>query len=62
VIRGGQRTVVDLTRTGERGGGMLLVSGDQVVMGRRSNVLRDVIAPLGGFVAAVTAIINVATR
>jgi polysaccharide export outer membrane protein len=57
--RGGREIVVDLTRPDEALAGLLIRSGDQLVVERRREVLRDVVGPLAALVAAAAAIANV---
>jgi polysaccharide export outer membrane protein len=62
LFRGGTEYSIDLTRP-ERGmSSDLIQSGDQIVVGRRSSVLRDYIAPAGSIIGALAAVLNFATR
>ena len=62
LFRGGTEYRVDLTRP-ERGMSTEHVqSGDQIMVGRRSSVFRDYIAPVGSIIGAIAALVNIATR
>ena len=62
LFRAGNEYRVDLTRP-ERGMSTELVqSGDQIMVGRRSSVFRDYIAPAGSIIGAIAALVNIATR
>ncbi|HEX8848352.1 MAG TPA: polysaccharide biosynthesis/export family protein [Gemmatimonadaceae bacterium] len=62
VVRGDRREVIDASATGARGGGMLIRSGDQILLGRKHNVLRDYIGPVASIAASIAAFINLARR
>jgi polysaccharide export outer membrane protein len=62
LIRDGSSYKLDLTSPSTHLEAMLIRSGDQVIVGRRSTVFRDVVGPLASVVAAITGLIVVATR
>ena len=61
-VRDGQRTVVNLSDAGGALASQPIHSGDQIVVKRRGNFLRDVLGPLAGTVGAAASIVLVATR
>jgi polysaccharide export outer membrane protein len=62
LFRAGTEIRIDLNRA-ETGMGMEPIrSGDQILVERRSSVFRDYIAPAGSVVAALAALVNIATR
>ncbi|MBW3654567.1 MAG: SLBB domain-containing protein [Gemmatimonadetes bacterium] len=62
LIRGGTEQMIDLTDPAQRLSNMTVRSGDQIVVARRGNVFRDVIAPAGSLAAAVVSLIGILTR
>ena len=60
LIRDGQVTTIDLRRPDD-GVDMRIRPGDRLDVPRQSNLLRDVIAPLSSVVAAIGAVITVAS-
>ena len=62
IVRGDRREIIDASATGARGGGMLIQSGDQILLGRKHNVLRDYIGPVASIAASIAAFINLARR
>jgi protein involved in polysaccharide export with SLBB domain len=61
VLRGQGEIRLDLTSESARSEKVLIASGDQILVGRRSdfNFLRDVFVPLASLTGAVAAIISV---
>ena len=62
LFRDGQRTVINLSDAGGALASQPIHSGDQIVVKRRGNFLRDVLGPLAGTVGAAASIVLVATR
>lgn len=62
LIRDGSSFKLDLTSPSTHLEGMVIQSGDQVIVGRRSTVFRDVVGPLASVVAAIAGLMVVATR
>lgn len=61
VIRGGHEMIVNLQRPDSDVSEMRIRSGDQIRVGRRSNVVRDVVGPFAAVLSAVAAIVTLAT-
>jgi protein involved in polysaccharide export with SLBB domain len=61
VIRGGREMIVNLQRPDSDVSEMRIRSGDQIRVGRRSNVVRDVVGPFAAVLSAVAAIVTLAT-
>lgn len=59
LLRNGQRFDLDVTRAGPDAGGMLVRSGDQVLVPARVNVFRDYIAPASGLMATAVSLIGI---
>lgn len=62
LFRGGREVEVDLTLPEAGLAQQPVRSGDQIYVNRRVSIFRDYIAPAGGILAAVAAIVNFATR
>jgi protein involved in polysaccharide export with SLBB domain len=64
VVRRQSKITLDLTSDYERSEKVPVASGDQVLVGRRSdfNVVRDVLLPVTSLTAAVAAIISITRR
>lgn len=60
LFRDGQRTVVNLSDAGGALASQPIRSGDQIVVRRRGNFLRDVLGPLAGTIGAAASIVLVA--
>jgi len=58
LLRGGQRTRVDLTRPESRGALTTVHSGDQIAVPRGRNILTEIILPTSSLVAAVGTIVQ----
>lgn len=62
LLRSGSEISVDLTRPDAAMATELVRSGDQIMVGRRSSVFRDYIAPAGSVIAALAALASIATN
>lgn len=62
LFRGGEETVIDLSRAEVGTGQMPVRSGDQIFVPRRISFFRDYIAPAGSITGAVVAIISLLIR
>ena len=62
LFRGGQRVEMDLTDPSGRWSNEPIQSGDQIIVTKKSNFMRNVFLPLVSVAGAVASIINVATR
>ena len=62
LIRDGRRWTLDLTEPAEGVASLPVRSGDQILVSRRSNWLRDYVAPVASILAAVGVFLNYATR
>ncbi|HET9982418.1 MAG TPA: polysaccharide biosynthesis/export family protein [Longimicrobiales bacterium] len=62
VLRGGRELRVDLTRSDGGLGSERVRSGDQIVVGRRRDVFREVIGPTASLAGAAAAIANILLR
>ncbi len=59
LIRGGMEQVLDLARPESGAGAMPVRSGDQIIVPRRRDVLRDVVIPVSSVAGAFLGLINV---
>ena len=59
LLRDGRRFDLDATRAGPDAGGMVVRSGDQVMVPARVNVFRDYIAPASGLMATAVSLIGI---
>jgi polysaccharide biosynthesis/export protein len=59
LVRGNRELVVDLRRPNESGAGMLVQSGDQIVVEQRRALYRDVVGPVVSVLGATAAIVSV---
>jgi len=62
VVRDGRVDVVDLTDPAPSTGAQRVRSGDQILVSRRQNLLRDYLFPSGGLVAALVGLLNLILR
>jgi polysaccharide export outer membrane protein len=62
LYRGGQKIEMDLTEASGRWANEPIQSGDQIIVTKKSNFVRNVFLPLVGVAGAVASIINVARR
>jgi polysaccharide export outer membrane protein len=62
LYRGGQKIEMDLTEPSGRWANEPIQSGDQIIVTKKSNFVRNVFLPLVGVAGAVASIINVARR
>jgi len=62
VVRGGRELLVDLTRPDARWATASIQSGDQIVVGRRRDTLRDFVGPVAALIGAAAAISNILIR
>jgi protein involved in polysaccharide export with SLBB domain len=62
LVRNGRRIAVNLHRPDSEAARSTVHSGDQILVGRRRNLLREVIAPTVTFAASVTSMIFVIRR
>ena len=60
LVRGGQDLVVDLQRPDGNGAQLRIRSGDQLRVGRRTNAMRDVIAPAAAVISALASLVTLA--
>lgn len=58
LVREGQAQRINLTDAGSAAAGMPIRSGDELLVGQRSNVLRDVIGPFASILGAAAAIVS----
>ncbi|HVF38380.1 MAG TPA: polysaccharide biosynthesis/export family protein [Gemmatimonadaceae bacterium] len=58
VIRAGREISVDLRDSNSSSATLTIQSGDQILVPRRTNILRDYVGPAFSFVAAVAAVVN----
>jgi polysaccharide export outer membrane protein len=61
LIRGGRETLVDLQRPDGSQAEMRIRSGDQIRVSRRSNAVRDIVGPVASVLAAIAALVTLAT-
>jgi hypothetical protein len=59
LVRQNRELIVDLRRPDQSGAGMLVMSGDQVVVEPQRAVYRDVISPMVSLLGATAAIVGV---
>lgn len=59
LLREGRTQVLDLTRAGPAAGGMVMRSGDQLLVPARVNVFRDYIAPASGLMAVAVSLYGI---
>jgi polysaccharide export outer membrane protein len=62
LYRGGQKIEMDLTEPSGRWANEMIQSGDQIIVTKKSNFVRNVFLPLIGVAGAIASIINVSTR
>lgn len=62
LFRAGTRRMLDLMNPESEAGRLPIRSGDQIIVGRRRAVFREVVAPVMTVIGAVAAITNVALR
>jgi len=62
VVREGRVDVVDLTDPNPATGAQRVRSGDQILVSRRQNLVRDYLFPSGGLVAALVGLLNLILR
>ena len=62
LYRGGRKVEIDLTEPSGRWANETVQSGDQIIVTKKSNFMRNVFLPLVGVAGALASIINVATR
>src|SRR5690606_32761698 len=58
LLRQGSTQRIDLTDDRGTGGGLPVRSGDEILVGRRGNILRDVIGPFASILGAAAAIVG----
>jgi len=61
VLRDGRDLLVDLQRPDSDAAAMRIRSGDQIRVGRRTNVVRDFVGPFASILSAIAAIATLAT-
>jgi protein involved in polysaccharide export with SLBB domain len=59
MMRDGTTQVLDLTRAGPAAGGMVMRSGDQLLVPARTNIYRDYIAPASGLMAVAVSLYGI---
>lgn len=59
LVRQGRVMAIDLTRPEAAASQFPIRSGDQIIVGRRSNVLRDVVAPTASVLGVLVGIVNI---
>jgi hypothetical protein len=59
LVRGDSSQTLDLTRPEGTASRIEVHSGDQILVGRRRNILQDVIAPTSSILAALAAVTTV---
>jgi polysaccharide export outer membrane protein len=62
VVRDGRVEMVDLTDPAPSTGAQRVRSGDQILVSRRQNVVRDYLFPSGGLIAALVGVLNLLLR
>ena len=62
LVRHESETIVDLTRPDAVAAQMPIASGDQILVGRGGNFLRDIVVPVATMTAAVASIVSVFSR
>jgi len=62
VLRDGRELTVDIRQANSSSASLTIRSGDQILVPRRRNLLRDVVGPVLSGVAAVAAITNIIVR
>jgi protein involved in polysaccharide export with SLBB domain len=62
LLREGQEIIVDLSKADSQAASLQIRSGDQILVTRTSNFLRDYFGPTASAVAAVAAIVNIVRR
>ena len=62
LYRGGQKVEIDLTEPSGRWANEMVQSGDQIIVTKKGNFMRNVFLPLISVAGAVASIVNVATR
>ena len=62
LYRGGQKIEMDLTEASGRWANEPIQSGDQIIVTKKSNFVRNVFLPLIGVAGAIASIVNVSTR
>lgn len=62
LVREGRKTRLDLADPKAPLASFTIRSGDEIVVGRRSDLLRDVLGPIGSLLAATAAIVTVVRR
>jgi polysaccharide biosynthesis/export protein len=62
LTREGHRTLHDLANPGPAGAELRIRSGDQIVVSRRRDIVRDWIVPIGTVTAAVATLVSLLTR
>ena len=62
LIRGGASTNVDMTDSASPEAFLTVKSGDQIMVPRRSNILREYLFPSAGIISAAAVLINALTR
>ncbi len=62
VIRDGGEIAVDLTDARSTVAGLQIRSGDQILVARRRNLLRDVVGPTFATIGAIAAVVNIFVR
>lgn len=62
IVRLNRRSTIDLTKTDLRLGQLTIRSGDQLVVGRRRSIMRDVIGPTAAVISSIASIAVLATR
>ncbi len=60
--RGGREIVTDLTEPGAPWASARIESGDQIVIQRRRDVLRDIVGPMAAVIGAAAAVANIILR
>jgi protein involved in polysaccharide export with SLBB domain len=62
LIRGGERTIHDLSTAGGDGRDMTIRSGDQIFVPRRTYFIRDIVVPVSTVTAAVATLVALLSR
>ena len=62
VVRGGESINVNLTDPSNAAGAMPVRSGDQIFVGRKSHVFRDIVGPVSSIAGAIAAIATLMRR
>lgn len=62
ILRDGQQVDVDLTKVDEKAGLLQIRSGDQILIGRKRNIFRDIIGPASSTLGLVVSITSIFLR